>query len=363
MFNTIKALIQEFLGSLETFIKTPSDIKPCSEETITLESSTNQPPTFERLKKLKRLKMLHNLDLLTTSFEDAKVISDDFCTIKISDTLAQALSLVTLLNPSDLIVTDDEDKFLGIVSSLSVSLEFTPQLQNVPFKYRHKTTKIGQATELILAQGKKAIGEVFSIDKSYCFFQKKKQIDYAFDEFGKLYRAPDDQTFIPILNEDRTIVGVVTCQGVLEYLRNDRLLDESKVENLLEKMSSTKTSLDQLYTLLPEDTLESALYAINYLPIQHILICDAGKNLLGLVNREQISVLAHPMYYELMNTPLGEIMQPLSSLHLVQPTDNLKDIIRKFLESDTEVSVLMDSSNSQIPKMVITPRTILQFVK
>lgn len=217
MFNTIKALIQEFLESLETFIKTPSDIKPSSEETITLESPTNQPPTFERLK---RLKMLHNLDLLTTSFEDAKVISNDFCTIKISDTLAQALCLVTLLNPSDLIVTDDEDKFLGIVSSLSVSLEFTPQLQNVPFKYRHKTTKIGQATEFILAQGKKAIGEVFSLDKSYCFFQKKKQIDYAFDEFGKLYRAPDDQTFIPILNEDKTIVGVVTCQGILAEVLN-----------------------------------------------------------------------------------------------------------------------------------------------
>lgn len=360
MLNTIKALIQEFLESLETFRKTPSDIKPCSEETITLKSPANLPPIFERLK---RLKMLHNRDLLTTSFEDAKVISDDFCSIKISDTLAQALSLVTLLNPSDLIVTDDEDKFLGIVSSLSVSLEFTPQLQNVPFKYRHKTTKIGQASELILSQGKKTIGEVFSLDKNYCFFQKKKQVDYAFDEFGKLYRAPEDQSFIPILNEDRTIVGVVTCQGILEYLRHDRLLEESKVENLLEKMSSAKTSLDQLYTLLPEDTLESALYAINYLPIEHILICNTGKNLLGLVNREQISVLAHPMYYHLMNTPLGDIMQPLSSLHLIQPTDNLKEVIRNILESDTEVSVVMDSSDSQIPKMVITPRTILQFVK
>lgn len=360
MLNKIKALIQEFLGNLETFLKTPSDIKPCSEETITLESPTNPPPIFERLK---RLKMLHNPDLLTTSFEDAKVISDDFCTIKISDTLAQALSLVTLLNPSDLIVTDDEDKFLGIVSSLSVSLEFTPQLQNVPFKYRHKTTKIGEATELILGQGKKIIGEVFSLDKNYCYFQKKKQIDYALDEFGKLYRTPDNQTFIPILNEDKTIVGVVTCQGFLEYLRNDRLLEESKVKNLLEKMSSTKTSLDQLYTLLPEDTLESALYAINYLPIEHILICDGDKKFLGLVNRDQISILAHPMYYHLMNTPLGEIMKPLSSLHLIQPTDNLKEVVRKFLESDTEVSVLMDSSDSQIPKMVITPRTILQFVK
>jgi CBS domain-containing protein len=357
MFNTIKVLIQDFWESIETLIKTPSDIKPCSDETITLEFPTNQSPIFERLK------MLHNPDLLTTSFEDAKVISDDFCTIKISDTLAQAFSLVTLLNPTDLIVTDDEGKFLGILSSLSVALEFTPKLQNVPFKYKNKTIKIGQASEFIVAQGTKMIGEVFTLDKTYCFFQKKKQIDYALDEFSKLYRAPEDQSFIPILNDDRTILGVVTCKGILEYLINDLFLNESKVENLLEKMSSTKTSLDQLYTLLPEDTLESALYAINYLPIEHILICDAGKNLLGLVNREKISVLAHRMYYHLMNTPLGEIMQPVSSLYVVKPTDNLKDVIRKFLESDTEVSVLMDSSDSQIPKMVITPRTILQFVK
>lgn len=358
MFNTIKALIEEFLASIETLLKTPSDqIKLCSEETIPLESPTNRQPIFERLK------MLHNPDLLTTSFEEAKVISDDFCTMKISDTLAQAFSLVTLLNPSDIIVTDDEGKFLGIVSSLSVALEFTPKLQNVPFKYKNKTIKIGQAGEFILAQGKKTISEVFNLDKSYCFFQKRKQVDYALDEFCKLYRAPDDQTFIPILNDDRTIGGVVTCQGVLEYLRNDRVLNESKVENLLEKMSSTKTSLDQLYTLLPEDTLESALYAINYLPIEHILICDGAKKILGLVNREKIMVLAHRMYYHLMNTPLGDIMQPVSSLYLVKPTDNLKDVIRKFLESDTEISVVMDSSNSQIPKMVITPRTILQFVK
>jgi len=356
MFNTIKALIQELLESVESLMKTPSGIKPCSNETITLESPINQQPISERLK------MLHNPDLLTTSFEDAKVISDDFCTIQISDTLAQALSLVTLLNPTDLIVTDDEGKFLAIVSSLSVALEFTPKSQNVPFKYKNKSIKIGQIGELVVAQGKKLIGEVFT-DKSYCCFLKRKQVDYALDEFCKLYRAPDDQSLIPILNEDQTIGGVVTCKGILEYLRNDRLLDESKVENLLEKMSSTKISLEQLYTLLPKDTLESALYAINYLPIEHILICDTDKNLLGLVNREQISVLAHPMYYHLMNTPLGDIMQPISSLHLVQPTDNLKDVIRKFLESDTEVSVVMDSFDSQIPKMVITPRTILQFVK
>lgn len=357
MFNTITALIQELWESVESLMKTPSDIKPCSNETITLESPINQQPISERLK------MLHNPDLLTTSFEDAKVISDNFCTIQISDTLAQALSLVTLLNPTDLIVTDDEDKFLAIVSSLSVALEFTPKLQNVPFKYKTKSVKTGEAGKLIVAQGKKLIGEVFTQDKSYCCFPKRKQLDYAFDEFCKLYRAPDDQSLIPILNEDRTIVGVVTCKGILEYLRNDRLLDESKVENLLEKMSSTKTSMEQLYTLLPEDTLESALYAINYLPIEHILICDTDKNLLGLVNREQISVLAHPMYYHLMNTPLGDIMQPVSNLHLVQPTDNLKDVIRKFLESDTEASIVMDSSDSQIPKMVITPRTILQFIK
>jgi len=357
MFNTITALIQELWESVESLMKTPSDIKPCSNETITLESPINQQPISERLK------MLHNPDLLTTSFEDAKVISDNFCTVQISDTLAQALSLVTLLNPTDLIVTDDEDKFLAIVSSLSVALEFTPKLQNLPFKYKTKSVKTGEAGKLIVAQGKKLIGEVFTQDKSYCFFPKRKQLDYAFDEFCKLYRAPDDQSLIPILNEDRTIVGVVTCKGILEYLRNDRLLDESKVENLLEKMSSTKTSMEQLYTLLREDTLESALYAINYLPIEHILICDTDKNLLGLVNREQISVLAHPMYYHLMNTPLGDIMQPVSNLHLVQPTDNLKGVIRKFLESDTEVSIVMDSSDSQIPKMVITPRTILQFIK
>ncbi|NJK69126.1 MAG: hypothetical protein HC941_23730 [Microcoleus sp. SU_5_3] len=357
MFKIIKALIEEFLESVASLIKTPSDIKLYSNETVTLEYPINPQPIPERLK------MLHNPDLLTTSFEDAKVIGDDFCKVKISDTLAQALSLVTLLNPTDLIVTDDEDKFLGIVSSLSVALEFTPSLQNVPFKYKNKTIKIGQAGEFILTQGKKTIGDVFFLDKFYGCFQKRKQIDYALDEFCKLYRAPEDQSFIPILNDDKTIGGVVTCKGILEYLRNDRFLDESKVENLLEKFSSTKTSLDQLYTLLPEDTLESALYAINYLPIEHILICDADQKLLGVLNREKISVLAHRLYYHLMNTPLGEVMQPISSLYLVKPSDNLKDVIRKFLESDTEVSVVMESFDSQIPKMVITPRTILQFVK
>jgi predicted transcriptional regulator len=357
MFNTIKALIQKFLKSIENSIKAPKDIKPCSEKTIALESYNNQPPISERLK------MLHNPDLLTTSFEDAQVINQEFCAIKISDTLAQALSLVTLLNPSDLIVLDNGGKFLGIVSSLSVVLEFTPQLQNVPFKYKHKTIKISQASEFILVQGQKTIEEVFSLEKSYCFFQKRKQVDYALDEFCKLYRAPEDQSFIPILNDDRTIIGVVTCKEILKYLSNDRLLDESKVEKLLEKLSSAKMFLDQLYTLLPEDTLESALYAFSYLPIEYILICDADKNLLGLLNREKVLALAHRMYYHLMNILLEEIMQPVSSLYLVQPTNNLKEIIRKFLESDTEVSVVMDSFAGQIPEMVITPRTILQFVK
>lgn len=414
MPNIIKALIQNFLNTLESLMKTPTDIKPCSCETIYLEPYSNQTPTFETLK------MLQNPDLLIASLEDAKVISDNFCSIKISNTLSQVFSLITLLNPTDLIITDDEGKFSGIVSSLSVFLEFTPPLQNVPFKYKNKMIKIDQASEFIIRKGKKMIGEIFSMDKNYCFFQKRKQVDYALDEFCKLYRAPDDQSLIPILNDDQTIRGVVTCKGILEYLKNDRLLDESKVENLLEKLSSTETYLAHSYTLLPEETLESALYAINYLPIEYILICsginaflnqkyandilnrtvvthtendclhDAMYTLeqsffthipitrlgvenlvLGSVDDVAVATLSHKLLFDdLIEYPLGQMMNKVSDKNTVDPNCSIRKLIGKFVDGHERPTAILvgdfDENNQFIMAGIISYvdifRKLLEFI-
>lgn len=349
MLDKIKTVIKKVLIRVQNTIGTTKDIKADSPK------SSDLKVDLEKQSSPENLRMLENADLLN-SLE--KITSDDFCVLKMSDTLAEALSLVLLQSASDIIIVDNDSKFFGIISSLAILTEVTPQLKDVPVRYRIKLPKMRKRlSEFIVNTVKKPLFDVFNLNRTFCYFQKQGMIIYALEELAKPYRTSDNQEIIPILNDDRTVAGVVSCKKILEYIKSEPCF-EARVEELFSKVYSIK----KLYTLLPEKNLEDAYFAMEHLPIEYILICEAEQKLLGMVERHQVNTFSHPMYYHLMDMPLEEMMKPVSELYVVTPNQTIKDVISRFIESDTEAAVVVDALGSKVPIGIITPTNLLQFV-
>ena len=348
MIDKFKAIIQQFRDLL---VSKPSASSVASAPALVREISLEEP-SENYLNE--NYTMLETPDLLS-SIE--KIISDDFCVLKASDTVSDALALVILQKASDIIIVDNEDKFAGIIRYISVISEVPPQVSDVPLKHRIKISQIRQqVNSSIVNTVKRSIGDVFELKKYNRKFSKDGYLIYALEELAKPYRTYLEPQIIPILDRDETIVGIVSYRSTLEYIKNHRFWVEAKVEELF----SAKIPRKEVCKLLPEDTLAKAFFVMEYLPIDYILICDRSNNLLGMVERNQVSAFTHPLYYHLMDMTLGEIMKPVESLYLVESSLPLNQVVGKFLELGIEVAIAVDRAATQVrPLRIITPLNLL----
>jgi predicted transcriptional regulator len=292
---------------------------------------------------------------LLTSIE--KVVRNDFCVLNTSDTLSDALALVKLQEATDIIIVDNSGKFAGSISDISVLSKVPPQVSDVPVRYQIKNPSIRrQVIDSVVDIIKIPIGEAFKLKKPTRHFSKDGYLIYTIEELANSYRNYDEK-IIPILNNGETIEGVVSYQAILEYIQSDSIWLESKIEGLF----TEKLKIGELFKLLPEDTLDKACFVMDYLPIEYILICDRHNNLLGMVDRYQVSALTHPLYFHLMDIPLSEIMKPVESLYLVEATQNVKSLIDSFLNLGIKATIAVEKLANQIhPLRIITPANILQ---
>ncbi len=302
--------------------------------------------------------MVETTDLLS-SIE--KVISDDFWVLKTSDTLSDALALVTLQKVTDIIIVDSSDRFAGIVSDISIINELPPPVSDVPLKYQLNFPQFRkQVSKNIIDMIQRNIDEVFKLNKTIRRFSKDEFLTNALQELTNPYRTYLDPRVIPILNEDETVAGLVSCETVLKYVRLNQFLMEEKVERFLLDNSLR----EEPYTLKPNDTLTKAYFVMQHLPINHILICDENNKLLGMVERYQVSAYTHPLYYHLMDIPLSEIMKYVDNLYLVESRQTIREIINSFLDRGIKTAIAVDKSSSQIcPLQVITPMNVLQLFR
>jgi predicted transcriptional regulator len=287
-----------------------------------------------------------------------EVMSNDFCVLTDSDLVSEAQLLVTIQSAREILILDSEGKFAGIVRDISVLSEMPPQVEDVPIKYRIKNPHLRkQITDCVVSTGKRNIGEVFKLAKPTRIFYKTQSFSAALTELARLYKYYTVPRVIPILNEDKTIAGILTYREVLEYIKNDNFLLEAKVKEFF----SEKIPKEQIYTLLPDDTLAQADMAMEYLPIDYILICDSNSHILGMVNRIQVSALVHHLYPELINMPLREIMKSVGSLEPFDSSQPIKEIISSFLELGIGAVIAVNKTASQErPRGILTPWNVIQ---
>jgi len=294
------------------------------------------------------------------SIEDTKIITNDFCILKDTDTVAEALALVTVQNASEIVIVDEDKKFAGILTDLSILRSLPPPALDVPVKFRIKTPKLRkQLNEELVNSLKKPIIKVFKLEKFKPYTSKNQRLIYAIDKLVESYKSTSAIRILPIINENETVYGVVSPESILSHIKSNQKFCQLKAERFL--ALSEVDSMEQSYTLLPSDTLAQARFAMKYLPINHITICDRDGNLLGIVDKKQVITLTHPMYFSLMGISLSEIMKPVTKLYLVEKSQILQDCINAYLNLGFKEVVIIEQLNGKTyPKMVVTPIDILQ---
>ena len=294
------------------------------------------------------------------SIEDTKVITNDFCILKDTDTVAEALALVTVQNASEIVIVDEDEKFVGILTDLSILRSLPPPVLDVPVKFRIKTPKFRkQLNEDLVSSLKRQIREVFKPEKIKPYTSKNQRLIYAIDKLVESYKSTSAIRVLPIINEDETVYGVASPESILSYLKSNQKFCQLKAERFL--ALPEVSGVEQPYTLLASDTLAQARFAMKYVPINYITICDRDSNFLGIVDKKQVTTLTHPMYFSLMGISLSEIMKPVDKLCLIEQSQTLQECIDAYLNLGFKEVVIIEKSLGKIYyKMVVTPIDILQ---
>jgi CBS-domain-containing membrane protein len=288
-----------------------------------------------------------------------KVTSYDFCVMKSSEPLVNALSFLMLQDLKYIIIVDRDDKFLGFMNDILVLREFPPPDSTIPSEYQINDTNFHKKVRDSINHAKnQPIEDIFSVKLSFrCFYKNRTTILGAMEELVKPYEHYIDDKIIPVLNEKKTVVGVVSDKDILQFIRDEPLLVNTPVE------VAFKTKFTDLFTLLPDTTLASAYFCIEYIPREYILICDEQENLLGWIDRRKVSPMAHALYHHLIKMPVREIMEPVANLDLIQLEQAISEVIKLFIDKNREAVVIVtkNQGNQQIPLGILTPKDVLQF--
>jgi CBS domain-containing protein len=281
--------------------------------------------------------------------------------LKDTDTVAEALALVTVQNASEIVIVHENKKFAGILTDLSILRSLPPPVLDVPVKFRIKIPKFRQQlNEELVNTLKKPITEVFKLEKVKPYTSKNQRLIYAIDKLVESYKSTSAIRVLPIINEDETVYGVASPESILSHIKSNQTFCQLKAERFL--ALSEVSGIEQPYTLLPSDTLAQARFAMKYLPIQHITICDRDGNLLGMVDKKQVTTLTHPMYFSLMGISLSKIMKPVTKLCLVEKSKTLQECINACLNLGFKEVVIIEQLLGKIyPKIVVTAIDVLQF--
>jgi predicted transcriptional regulator len=285
-----------------------------------------------------------------------KVMNRSFFSIKGSDTLADALCAMSIQNFQEVIVIDDESKFLGVIKKSEILYRIPPNLLDIPLKFRSRDPDFRKEMgSHILELGKAHIESTFNFDSSSQGFQKNEPLSNALSDLLQSHVLLPKT--IPVLNADQTLAGVVTYREILQYLAGDSLLQHTRVSALL------AMQYEYVYTLTTDAALSEASMAIDYLPTDYIWVCD-NLHLKGVITRTQLAHLEHCHYLEMFSYPLKYFLKTMQiEPLLIDPEQSISDVIQVFL--DREADFLLDADKTQQGfrlQGVITPISIIHFL-
>lgn len=360
MFRQIKRFLNHFLGLVAA--KTSGEL-PVNIRYNTLEVGQVETKSEPLINEDKR--MLKYNDLLTIDRE--KLMSNDFCVLRKNASIAKARAFLGVLQKSGyIIITDSSDKFLGIITDISILREFPPDEKCIPYSYQIDDFNHKEVINSIHNTADRTIEDVFILEPNYRKFYREGAIIDILQELEKPYGYYAHTKVVPLLNTDHSIAGIISYMEILKFIKDNQVIDNKTVKEAF----SEKELADNLCTLSPEKTLASAYFLIKHLPTEYILVCDQQDNKLilhGWLDKCKISPMVHPLYRHLRSMPVNQIMDSVNSLYLIEPNETLNKAINFMLKSGSEVAanavvVVKNKTGSDLqPLGILTPINILQF--
>lgn len=305
----------------------------------------NRSPFFGSLDILsKNLNTVKNLNL-NNSIESEKLINDEFYTLKISDTLADAFTLINLQNCCYILLVDEENRFQKTIKSSVILNRFPPPLRNIPRNRRIYHPGFSKSlNRQIMDIAKETLGTL-EIEPANLYSYPQETVRFTLSKL-----AQGKEEIIPILNKDHTISGVVKCIDLLEYFNNNNFLSTFTVDQLY--FPEWKPYID----LEADSSLALADYLITYLPIDYIVVADFDKTIKGVLDKNQIARFLNSTYEHLIEVPIGEVINSVAKTYMISTNRDLKSIADIFLNSDSEVVIIGEKADIQL----FTPKSLLQ---
>jgi len=299
----------------------------------------------------------HDSSSLLTKLEE--VMSDDFFKLKETSTLAEAACLVLHQNASEIFVTDQDERLIGIVTAERVLKELPPSDSFIPerFQIRNVSFQI-QVRNSLLSAIEKRVQDTFCLERDVISLQKSERVIDALEELV-IHTVNNKQRSIPVVSSDHHILGVVSYQTLISYLIRLKELDSYNVDFLLNQENSSCHT----YTIAPQKTLAELCYLMEHFPLNYILVGDSQSgSLLRTISIERVNALVHPLFYDFIKMPLYEIQEVVPNNQLVSPSTSLKEVANRFLNHQFKFVVVQAVEDKLRLVNVLTYLDLLKFM-
>ncbi|MGZ5541095.1 MAG: hypothetical protein ACXVED_16230 [Bacteroidia bacterium] len=272
----------------------------------------------------------------------SRLIRKEFYVLKNTATLADAMTLITLQNPTDIIIVDDNEKFLKTINVYSILRQFPPSVQSIPKQYHLKYRQFFKSLNAnIESVSHKSIQSITEFENVFTY-----QSTSIKESIEKLIVSKNET--IPVLKDDGTVIGTFTCKSFFEYLQLSKLSLNAQLNSIKPKYNST---------ILPPDTgLCIANFIVDYLPIDYVMV-GTKSNIMGVINYQAIKIKTSEIYEELYNASIIELFKNDLNITSISAFDKISKAIDFFIENDKKFVLIHNFDENNI----ITQKDILEF--
>ncbi len=290
--------------------------------------------------------MLSRSILLEKSFKEVGIANHAFPYLTIDDSLASAFIIFESEGVNRIVVIDQGGLPVGILDRESILREFPPPEKSIP--YRSNTTVqdtyINQRVcDAIRSTSKEKLFDVRHLIRKVKSFREDDFLLYGISYFlsNSHYMADD---ILILTNHSMCVTSIVSGKAILKYLL--KYIDVNTFSIDIKSILPDIPFSGSTVICSSDELMEDALYEIDHTPAISLLVEKNGR-LVGILTREVINQLIHPLYPELFTYSLDRFMERISESRVFKPESSLMNLCQHLIEHHYEFVVVGNTTKHQ----------------
>jgi predicted transcriptional regulator len=288
--------------------------------------------------------MLLKSILSENCFRDTGIINTAFPFLRIDDSLASAFILFESEGLNRVVVVDEHGCLIGILDRGSILSEFPPSKHllrhNLSLQDKYLTQRSCNAIKTISKENLYNFSHLIRKARS---FKEDEFISYGIRYLASnSYYLADD--LLVITDAKTSVVGTISGKEIIAYLI--KCIDLNPFSQSIKLILSEISLASSTAICLESESLESGLYTVNYTPTICILIKKRNE-LVGIITRDMISQLIHPLYPQFLGYSMGKFMRSIDPSDIVKTETTLVDLCRGLIRNHDDFIVVGDKLRSK----------------